>query len=78
MSIFFATPWTVTCQASLSMGYSRQEYWSELSFPSPGDLILIDSNSSGGCDLYVKVTTLGSFFIFLLYGESYLIFYLDI
>ena len=34
----FATPWTVACQASSSMGFSRQEYWSGLSFPSPGDL----------------------------------------
>ena len=34
----FATPWTVAYQASLSMGFSRQEYWSGLSFPSPGDL----------------------------------------
>ena len=32
------TPWTVACQAPLSMGFSRQEYWSGLSFPSPGDL----------------------------------------
>ena len=31
-------PWTVTCQAPLFMGFSRQEYWSELPFPSPGDL----------------------------------------
>ena len=30
-------PWTVTCQAPLSMGSSRQEYWSGLPFPSPGD-----------------------------------------
>ena len=29
-------PWTVACQAPLSRGCSRQEYWSELSFPSPG------------------------------------------
>ena len=35
---FFATPWTVAHQASLSMGVSRQEYWSGLTFPSPGDL----------------------------------------
>ena len=28
----------VACQASLSMGFSRQEYWSGLPFPSPGDL----------------------------------------
>ena len=33
-----ATPWTVACQAPLSMGFSRQEYWSRLPFPSPGDL----------------------------------------
>ena len=33
-----ATPWTVACQAPLSMGFSRQEYWSGLPFPSPGDL----------------------------------------
>ena len=34
----FATPWTVTCQAPLSMGLSRWEYWSGLPFPTPGDL----------------------------------------
>ena len=34
----FATPWTVTYQIPLSMGFSRQECWSELPFPSPGDL----------------------------------------
>ena len=34
----FATPWTVAHQAPLSMGFSRQEYWSGLSCPSPGDL----------------------------------------
>ena len=33
-----ATPWTVVCQAPLSMGFSRQEYWSGLLFPSPGVL----------------------------------------
>ena len=33
-----ATPWTVAYQAPLSMGFSRQEYWSGLLFPSPGDL----------------------------------------
>ncbi len=32
------TPWTVACQAPLSMEFSRQEYWSGLSCPSPGDL----------------------------------------
>ena len=34
----FAIPWTVVYQASLSMGFSRQEYWSGLPFHSPGDL----------------------------------------
>ena len=34
----FVTPWTATCQASLSMGFSRQEYWSGLPYPPPGDL----------------------------------------
>ena len=34
----FATPWTVAHQAPPSMGFSRQEYWSGLPFPSPGDI----------------------------------------
>ena len=34
----FATPWTVAYQAPLSMGFSRQQYWSGLPCPSPGDL----------------------------------------
>ena len=34
----FATPWTVAHQAPLFMGFSRQEYWSGVPFPSPGDL----------------------------------------
>ena len=34
----FATPWTVPHRAPPSMGFSRQEYWSGLPFPSPGDL----------------------------------------
>ena len=33
-----ATPWTVACQAPLSMEFSRQEYWSGLPLPTPGDL----------------------------------------
>ena len=33
-----ANPWTVAHQAPLSMGFFRQEYWSELPFPSPGNL----------------------------------------
>ena len=34
----FANPWTVASQAPLSLEFSRQEYWNELPFPSPGDL----------------------------------------
>ena len=34
----FVTPWTTACQAPLSMGFPRQDYWSGLPFPSPGDL----------------------------------------
>ena len=34
----FMTPWTVACQIPLSMGFPRQEHWSGLPFPSPGDL----------------------------------------
>ena len=36
--LLFATTWTLACQAPLSMGFSRQEYWSGLLFPPPGDL----------------------------------------
>ena len=36
--LLFATPWTVAYQAILSVEFSRQEYWSGLPFPSPGDL----------------------------------------
>ena len=38
LGIYFATPWAVACQASLSTEFSREEYWSGLPFPSPGDL----------------------------------------
>ena len=36
--LLFETPWTVTGLAPLSMGFPRQEYWSRLPFPTPGDL----------------------------------------
>ena len=38
LCLTLGTPWTVACQAPLSMGFSRQEYWSGLPFPSPGGL----------------------------------------
>ena len=37
-SPILATPWTIACQSPLSIEFSRQEYWSGLPFPSPGDL----------------------------------------
>ena len=52
----FAAPWTVACQALLPMEFSRQEYWSWVPFPNPGDLshpgiehaCLVSSAWSGG------------------------------
>ena len=49
---FFATLWTVACQAPLSMALSRREYWSGLPFPSPGDLPdpgIKPESPAGGC-----------------------------
>ena len=37
-SCLFASPWTTSCQAPLSVEFSKQEYWSGLPFPTPGDL----------------------------------------
>ena len=44
------TPWTIACEASLSMEFSRQEYWSRLPFPSPGMGIIHQ------CKIKVKVS----------------------
>ena len=44
----FATPWTVAHQAPLSVGFSRQEYWSGLPCPSPGNLPHPDQGSNPG------------------------------
>ena len=38
LCLALATPWTVACQAPLSMGFPTQEYWNGLPFPSPEDL----------------------------------------
>ena len=38
MSNSFVTPWTRACQTPLSIGFLRQEYWSGMPFPSPGDI----------------------------------------
>ena len=53
------TLWTVACQAPLSMGLSRQGYWSGLSFPSPGDL----PDSEIKPESPVSPVLLGGFFI---------------
>ena len=58
-------PWTVACHAPLSMGFSRQEYWSGLPFPSP--LLYIYINQ---WQIYLRVKTSWSWFwIFFNYGK---------
>ena len=66
---FFVAPWTVACQAPLSMGFFRQEYWSRLPFPSPGDLpdSLIETGSSAWQADSLLLSNLGGQ---LDYGES--------
>ena len=49
----FATPWTVVRQAPLSMEFSRQEYWSGLPFPSPGNELGIGVNNYNPSQMYV-------------------------
>ena len=59
-------PWTVACQAPLSMGFSRQEYWSALLFPSPGDLLNPGIKPSFSCIagwfFTIWATTEGTFY----------------
>ena len=74
----FATPWTVAYQASLSMGFSRQEYWSGLPFPSPGDLpdpgikprspaLQAEALPSEPCDLVMLWSVINIYLIFVLF-----------
>ena len=58
MSDSFATPWTVAHKAPLSMGFSRQEYWSGLPFPSPGDLPNAGVKPESLCPLHWQVDSL--------------------
>ena len=51
----FVTPWTATCQAPLTMGFSRQEYWSGLPFPSSG---MLPTQGSNPCLLRWQVDSL--------------------
>ena len=46
----FVTPWTVACQAPLTIGFPRQEYWSRLSFPIPG---VLETQGSNVCLLHL-------------------------
>ena len=62
----FATPWTVAHPAPLSMGFSRQEYWSGLPYPPPGDLSFSDPRGNwtamlylGPDECYLSVATTG-------------------
>ena len=58
----FTTPWTVACQAPLSMGFPRQEYWMGLPFPPPGGLpdLGIESASAALQVDYLPLSLLGS------------------
>ena len=56
----FSTPWTVACQAPLPMGFSRQEYWSGLQFPSPAIFPTQGSNLCLLCLLHWQVSSLPS------------------
>ena len=55
------TPWTVACQASLSMGFPKQEYWSGLPLPSPRDLLDpgIEPTSPASAGGFFTTETLG-------------------
>ena len=65
MSNLFSTPWTVARQAPLSMGFSRQEYWSGVPFPPPGDL------PDPGIESRLKIEFAGGFLISESPGNSW-------
>ena len=65
----FGTPWTVACQAPLSMGFFRQEYWSGLPFPPPEDLL--DSGIEPKSFAFPALT--GRFFATVLPGKPSLL-----
>ena len=81
------TPWTVAHQAPLSMGFSRQEYWSGLLLPSPGCFLNQGSNSVSvilvGCKLVQLNSKILSIYLFRLNKsklnvKAVLLLYLDI
>ena len=57
---FFATQWTIACQAPLSMRFSRQEYWSGLPHPPPGDLPHPEIEPASLCLLHWQAGSLAS------------------
>ena len=67
----FGTPWTITYQAPLSMGFSRQEYWSGLPFPSPEVATFClwgeDKYASNLCPSVSKMVFSSCFFQIFLY-----------
>ena len=65
----FATPWTVAHQAPLSMGFSRQEYWRGLPFPSPVK-VLGEAYFPGGSDCKVSAYNAGDLVSILGSGRS--------
>ena len=73
LSNVFVTLWIVACQAPLSMGFSRQEYWSRMPFPSPGDL----PNTGIKPVSLVSPALAGRFFTTKPLGKSELIFVVD-
>ena len=65
----FATPWTTASQASLPMGFSRQEYWRGLPFPTPGDL----PNPGIKLETLASPALAGGFFTTVLLGRASLL-----
>ena len=57
-SCLFVTPWTVSCQVPLSLGFARQEYWSGLPFPTPGDLLNPGMEPASPVPLVLQVDSL--------------------
>ena len=66
----FVTLWTIAHQAPLSMGFSRQEYWTQFPFPSPGDLPDTGIKPAVSDSKIIKASSINFFFfafIFLIY-----------
>ena len=62
-----ATPWTTAHQAPLSMGFSRQEYWSGVLLPSPSPFILVSL-----CLTYCSAPMLGAYTFIIVISSSWI------